>query len=96
MIVTDKAGLRGFVVIRRNAELTGSAEPLCLTGVFDGAARIVRTCADDDGNGISHTFQADFNDAFAFIHCKGARFAGCAQQHQRIHLRFQLHGDQAA
>ena len=96
VIVPNQAGLRGFVVIRRDAELTGSAEPLRLTGIFNGAARVVGAGADDNGNRAARTFKADFNDAFALIHRKRAWLARCAQQNKRVHLRRYLHCEQAA
>ena len=76
--------------------LTGSAEPLRLTGIFNGAARVVGAGADDDRDRAARTFKADFNDAFALIHRKRAGLARCAQQNERVHLRRRLHCEQAA
>ena len=67
-----------------------------LTGVFDGAARVIGTCADNDGDGVAHAFKPDFDDTLTLIHRKGTWLTGCAQQHQRVDLGFQLHEEQTA
>ena len=93
-VMLDQAAAAGAIVIGRDHQQRVRAQSLRLHGLANGRARVVRARSDDERNPPRAAAERAFHDGRTLVRGDGGRFAGGAENHERVRVRVDLPVDQ--